>query len=188
LSTILLALFVAAFTAVAAYVDWRWGKLPNWLTVPCFAAALVFHFVMGLMGWSGETAGWQAAFTELGWAILGFATGFSILWVLWVIGGGKAGDVKLMGALGAWLLPQSTLYVFIIACVFVVALVLSLIGWNLVTGRWSKMQKDLGKSEKSGATRKKSNGVGDPWQRRVPYGVPVALATWIVLVFQLCSK
>lgn len=187
MSTVLLAIFVVAFTAVAAFIDWRWGKLPNWLTVPCFAAALVFHFVAGFVGWSGEAGGWQAAWQGLGWAMLGFATGFSILWVLWVIGGGKAGDVKLMGALGAWLLPQTTLYVFIITCVFVVALVLSLVGWNLVTGRWSQMQKDLGTADKSAGGRKKA-AANDPWQRRVPYGVPVALATWIVLAFQICSK
>ena len=158
MSTALLALFVIAFTAVAAFIDCALGKVPNWLTVPCFVAALIFHFVMGFVGWSGDTGGWSGAWRELGWAVLGFATGFGILWVLWMIGGGKAGDVKLMGALCAWLLPQTTLYVFIITCIFVVALVLSLIGWNLVTGRWSQMQKDLGKADKGRECSEKMRG------------------------------
>jgi prepilin peptidase CpaA len=181
MSTIILTLCVAAFTAVAAYIDWRWRKLPNWLTVSCFAAALVFHFTVGLFGWGGKPAGIFAALEGLQWALLGFATGFSILCVLWLIGGGKGGDVKLMGALGAWLMPQATLYVFFITCIFVLALVLSLIVRSALTGRWRRMRKDLAIGK---AARNKNDDAKNPWQRRVPYGVPVAMATWLVLAFQ----
>ena len=93
---------VAAFTALAAGFDLRTKKLPNRLTVPALVAAFVFH---------GATSGSSGQLT----ALAGFATGFGILLVLWIVGGGGGGDVKLMGALGAWLGPQGTLAVFLIS-------------------------------------------------------------------------
>ena len=105
---------VAGFTLTAAVCDYRTKKLPNWLTVPAFAAGLVFHVVSGAMhhGFSGSLSG-------LLFALGGFATGFGILLVLWLIGGGGAGDVKMMGALGGWLGATMTLYVFFVSVVFV---------------------------------------------------------------------
>jgi len=91
---------VATFVLVAAISDYRTRRLPNWLTVPACGAAIVLHTaVNGLTG--------------LTFAMLGFATGFSILLVLWLIGGGGGGDVKLMGALGAWLGASLTVHVFL---------------------------------------------------------------------------
>lgn len=63
-------LVITAFTLAAAVSDLRVRKLPNWLTVPAFLAALLFHTVHA--GWAG-----------LGSALAGFATGFGILLVLW---------------------------------------------------------------------------------------------------------
>jgi prepilin peptidase CpaA len=178
-TTILLTLFVVAFTALAAYTDWRWGKLPNWLTVSCFATALVFHFVVGYFGFGADsTGGWLAAGQRLLWALLGFATGFSILFVLYVTAGGLGGDVKLMGAIGAWLMPTATLYVFLLACLFVAILMVGAVSWKLLTGRWSQVRRDI--KEKS-----KKAPAANPWRRAIPFGVPVAFATWGVLAFQL---
>jgi prepilin peptidase CpaA len=188
MSTIVLTLCVVGFTAVAAYIDWRWGKLPNWLTVSCFAAALVFHFTVALFGWNGSPGGILAALDALKWAILGFATGFSILYVLWLIGRGKGGDVKLMGALGAWLMPQATLYVFLVTSVLALLLVLALITRNVISGRWSRVRQDVGAATKTSSKGKKSTAGSNPWQTPIPYGVPVAVATWLVLAFQWMSR
>jgi prepilin peptidase CpaA len=183
-STVLLTACVVAFTAVAAYTDWRWGKLPNWLTVSCFATALVFHFCIGLLGFDGQDGGLLLGLNRLMWALLGFATGFGILFVLWLTAGGLGGDVKLMGAIGAWLMPMTTLYVFIVACIFVAALMVGSMTWKVFTGKWSQARKQLGKD---GAKSKKASSAKEqnPWRRAIPFGVPVALATWGVLVFQL---
>lgn len=83
-------LFVAAvfaFTVSCLVMDVRTGRIPNWLTVPAFALGLLTH--LGIAGWAG-----------LKFSLLGFATGFGLLLVLMLIGGGGAGDVKMMGALG----------------------------------------------------------------------------------------
>ena len=84
------AIAVVALTCIAGSTDWWKRKIPNWLTVGAFALGLAFH--SATQGWVG------VRFT-----LAGFALGFGILFVLWMTGSAGAGDVKLMGALGAWL-------------------------------------------------------------------------------------
>lgn len=79
------ALFGCAF-------DLRTRRIPNWLTFGAAAAALVFHAVTG---------GASGAAQSLG----GWATGAALLILPYALGGMGAGDVKLIGALGAWLGP-----------------------------------------------------------------------------------
>ena len=83
-----LASAVMLFTGLAFLCDLKTRRIPNWLTVISLVLALAFHLTTG--GWPGLLA-----------ALGGFAVGFGILLVLWLIGGGGGGDVILMGALGA---------------------------------------------------------------------------------------
>ena len=156
--------FVVAFTIVAAICDWRLQRLPNWLTVPALVAALIYQACAGALagGWAG--LGWQLAV-----ALGGFATGFGILFVLWLIGGGGGGDVKLMGALGAWLGPLLTFKVFVISAVFVLIYAALVLVFRACVGMRSNRTAD---------------GVEKPTrrQRLIPYGIPVALSTWTVLL------
>src|SRR5204862_7765310 len=93
---------VSALTLTAAVTDLRTRRLPNWLTVSALAAGLFFHAFLG---------------QGIAFSLLGFATGFGILLILWLTGGGGAGDVKLMGAIGAWFGWKWTLYLFVISTV-----------------------------------------------------------------------
>ena len=85
-----LAAAMVAFTAVAAGWDLREKRIPNKLTLPVFFAGWIYQAVYH--GWGG-----------LADAGLGFLVGFGVLFVLWFIGGGGGGDVKLMGALSVWM-------------------------------------------------------------------------------------
>jgi prepilin peptidase CpaA len=84
-----IALLVASFACV---FDLRTRRIPNWLTFGATAVALVFHWATG--GASGVAQG-------LG----GWAAGVALLILPYALGGMGAGDVKLIGALGAWLGP-----------------------------------------------------------------------------------
>lgn len=164
---------VGGFTLVGAVCDARTKKLPNRLTVPAFALGLVFHAVIGAMnaGAAGLAAG-------LGFAFAGFATGFSILLVLWLIGGGGAGDVKMMGALGAWLGPKLTLYVFIFSAVFVA---FASVGVLAIAGMTKGMAYTRRRYLKPANTDRSKRPTEPARRRLMPYGVPLALATWFVL-------
>ncbi len=166
---------VFAFTLVAAVTDLRTRRLPNWLTIPALAAALVFH---------GVTSG----LAGLGTALAGFALGFGVLFVLWLIGGGGGGDVKLMGALGAWLGPTSTLLVFFASTLFaligtVVLATLDLLKHGFGPTRAKYVATGAGKAQRGEAPTSEARA-----RRRVmPYAAPVALATWLLLVWRIAQ-
>lgn len=168
---------VGVFTLMASVSDLRTRKLPNWLTVPAFVAGLAFHGVTG--GWSG-----------LGQALAGFAVGFGILFVLWLIGGGGGGDVKLMGALGAWLGPIPILIVVglsaILALVGTVGMAmrdLAAYGYGHVRKRYMPV---VASSTRGGRVMSDEELARNRQKRRVlPYALPVALATWSLLAWKL---
>jgi prepilin peptidase CpaA len=86
--------FVVAGTAAA--IDIRTRRIPNALTFG--AAGLSFVFAL----WSG---GWHA----FGLSVAGWAIGIGLFLPIYVVGGMGAGDVKLLGAVGAWLGPLGAL-------------------------------------------------------------------------------
>ncbi len=167
-TVVLWAVLVVLFTAAAAVVDVRTHRLPNLLTVPAFVLGVVFHVLWGLV-----TQGPWGALSGLGWSLGGFAVGFGILFVLWLIGGGGGGDVKFMGALGAWLGAWNTAVVFVASALINVVLIALIRTWQFVEGKKPQRVQD-----------------SDPRVRRraMSYGLPVALATWAVLALQLWSQ
>lgn len=165
----LFLLAVVSFTLVAAVIDVRSRKIPNWLTVPAFLAGVVFHVMH---------SGLHGLVLSLG----GFATGFCILLVLMAVGGGGGGDVKLMAALGAWLGWKPFLAVFILGTVFV------LIGSVLMV-----VVQALNRRPNSRVTPKFIDGIPtdlvQPDSRgQITYALPVALATWLVLAWLTISS
>jgi len=96
---------------LAAVIDLRSGRIPNWLTAPLFVAGLI----------------WAACSGGTGQLLDGLATALLLALpfvVLFVIAGGGAADAKLMGALGVWLGVRSgcTLLVVVCLCGVVVGL------------------------------------------------------------------
>ncbi len=166
--------FVAVFVLTAAYTDLSARRIPNWLTVSSLALALLFHTITG--GWAG-----------LGFSVGGFATGFSILLVLWLIGGGGGGDVKLMGALGSWMGAKGILYVFLSSSVFAagaaVVIIISRVASGALAGRLVPVAAN------QTAVRRANQNVpdmrptaGHRWA--IPYALPVTAGTLCVLLYQ----
>jgi len=177
-TSIIFIAFIGVFTLVAAVCDFRTKKLPNLLTVPAFVAAIVFHITVGALegGLGGSMRG-------LGFAMGGFGVGFGILLVLWLIGGGGAGDVKLMGALGAWFGAKQTLVLFLVSVVFVLVLSVGAMAWQMFTkGAWNAKRKYLSTGAPSSGPQSYESKMQNKVRRRLlPFGVPVAMAAWVLL-------
>jgi prepilin peptidase CpaA len=84
----------------AGWLDWRFRKIPNWLTVPALLVGWVLSGV--LWKWPGLKASLEGAGICLG-----------VLLPLVLLRGLGAGDWKLMGALGAFLWPQRVIVVLL---------------------------------------------------------------------------
>lgn len=168
-------LCVAVFTASALATDLRSRRIPNALTVPSLALALAFHAWFD--GWAGLKSGFA-----------GFALGFGTLLVLWLIGGGGAGDVKLMGALGAWLGWRLTLYVLIGSTALVAV---GSVAFLLIEGflkAWGLARRQVaGRPGANGLNSSGKAGSIEKWRERrriMPYALPVGLATWLIMAWQ----
>lgn len=97
----LLALAVAI---VAAAWDLRTRRIPNVLTFGAALVAIVLH---------GYMTGWR----EAGLSIAGFAVGIALFFPFFAIGGLGAGDVKLLGAVGACVGPLAAVWVALYASI-----------------------------------------------------------------------
>jgi prepilin peptidase CpaA len=170
----LLVVAVVAFTLLGAWCDARTKRLPNALTVPAFLAAIVFHVATGALG-----GGWFGAAAGLGFAAGGFAVGFGTLLVLWLVGGGGGGDVKMMGAVGAWLGAKLTLYVFLLSTALIATSTVALLLTSAARRGFGRTQRRyLGRRD---ARQKDRDGSARSARRLMPFGVPLALATWTVV-------
>lgn len=90
---LLLALWIA-------WGDLKTHRIPNYLTLGTALAGLAYGFIC--QGWTGLADGF-----------MGMLLGFGLLIVPYLMGGMGAGDVKALAALGAWLGPRLTFYLFL---------------------------------------------------------------------------
>lgn len=170
---------IVVFTLTAAIIDVRTRRIPNWLTVSAFFAALAFYVFGG-----GSNFGVDSGFQGLLYSLGGFAVGFGILFVLWLIGKGGAGDVKLMGAVGAWLGPMFTVFAYVLSVCFAVLgsiLVLCLMVTN--EGVSPVRRRLFSRPSKTPASDERRTQLARK-HRLMTYALPVALGTWLVLVWQ----
>src|SRR5262245_60930961 len=91
-------------SAVACWTDVRTRRIPHLLTFGGPAVALVFALTTGgPMGLLRSALGWLA--------------GAGLFVPCFVLGGMGAGDVKLVGCLGAWLGPMMAVYLDLYAAI-----------------------------------------------------------------------
>ena len=87
---------------IALWISWgdlKTRRIPNYLTFGAALAGLAYN--LAVSGWGGLENG-----------LLGLLLGFGFLILPYIMGGMGAGDVKALAALGAWLGPTGTLYLF----------------------------------------------------------------------------
>jgi hypothetical protein len=94
-----------------------------------------------------------------------------------------------MGAVGAWLMPTNTLYVFVLSCGIVAAILLAAFVWAMATGKVGEMRKAARDARSGKGNPKGKKGLGGAsWYQVVPYGVSVSVATWLLLAFYLVQN
>lgn len=161
---------VAVTLVVAAVIDGYELRVPNWITFPMIVSGWVYSTVLS------PYAGWQGLWLSL----VGTAVGFALLLPAYAVGGMGAGDVKLLGGVGAWMWGTITLYSFAVSAlvggVIAVLMVLSRGAWQKHKNQfWSILNeiatvKDPEKLAEIAAERK-------PRMFLLPYGIPIAIGT-----------
>jgi len=177
------ALLVIA-VLVGAYSDWRWRRLPNWLTLGTALAGLA----LGLAG-RGLDGGKDS--------LIGWLLGIALLFLPFALGGMGAGDVKLMGAVGALRGPSFVFISFIYTALIggVVSLVLmayqgrlcpllkSVLGWLWLALRCVFLYRSLpplGSSQLL-APAGEEGVAGKPKLTSIPYGLAIAAGSLLAL-------
>lgn len=79
---------LAAGLLAASWTDWRMRKIPNRLTVSMAAAGLIL-------------AAAEDGLSGVGWSLTGLLAGLAVGMLLWLLHTLRAGDAKLLAALGA---------------------------------------------------------------------------------------
>lgn len=139
-----------------AILDWKYRKIPNWLTFGGFFLAVVIHAC------SSGLAGILSS-------VLGFLVGLLLLLIPYLLGGMGAGDVKLLGAVGALVGCKSVINIFIYSAVS--GLFLSLL-WIIFTPGHFKFLITTGQAMP----------VMDKKQK-FPYGIAIFLGTTLNVIF-----
>jgi prepilin peptidase CpaA len=114
---------------VAGIYDWKYRRIPNWLTLAGLVAGFSFHCYLG--GWAG-----------LLFAAKGFGLAALIYFVMYLLRGMGAGDVKLMAALGSIAGPMSWLVLFLATSILgaVVAVCMTLAYGRFYSTLWNVAQ------------------------------------------------
>ncbi|PYX30778.1 MAG: pilus assembly protein CpaA [Acidobacteria bacterium] len=108
----------ALLTAICAGIlDWRFRRIPNWLTVSGLVAGVGVNST--LFGWAGMRA-----------ALLGVALGLGLLLPFVLLRSLGAGDWKLAGALGACLGPQQLITVLMVTILVAGVMALVVVIWK----------------------------------------------------------
>jgi prepilin peptidase CpaA len=156
--------------AIAAYIDWKDHRVPNWLTLSAWVFGVLFHTLLN--GWSG-----------LGASLLGTVVGFSTLIIPYALKGMGAGDVKLMASVGAWVGAAVTWQAFLWIVIIGGAMgVYSILRSREVVDRVSVLLC-AGKNMMSMSSLDAGMGASAPKKILLPYGVPIAFGFYAYFLF-----
>jgi prepilin peptidase CpaA len=153
------------FSLWMAWNDGRTNRIPNYLTLGCALGGLAYQLCFH--GLNGLTDGF-----------LGMALGFGLLIFFYVLGGMGAGDVKALAALGTWLGPRQTVFLFVYMALSGVVLIVIFLWWRgLVWGKIQQLWDHLMNWVllRSSPPMSRSAPSPAPKSERMPYGLAIAM-------------
>jgi prepilin peptidase CpaA len=163
---------VVTLLLLCAASDARANKIPNIITMPFAALAVVLHsFDRGLDGFL--------------FSISGMAAGIGFLVIFYMMGGMGAGDVKLMGAVGSFLGVQETFEAFVFSALVggIYSLLLILIRRDVFKGFLSeKLQLLISMVLLKQFVPIQTESLGQ--KPRLKYGIAIALGTITYLILK----
>ena len=158
---------------VAAFLDLRRRRIPNWLTVPGMVAGLSINAYQ--TGWTGLKHG-----------LLGMLLALVVYGLLFAIHAMGGGDVKLMAAVGAFTGPEAWLSIFAITAVVggMLAIITLLTHGGLVRalGNVAAILGSLGRFRAPHEERPELD-VAHPSARTLPHGAASAVGVLIYLLW-----
>jgi prepilin peptidase CpaA len=158
------------FSLGMAWTDVRTHRIPNLLNLFCALSGLGYQF--GARGLGG-----------LGEGLLGLLVGFSLMIAFYLLGGMGAGDVKALAALGTWLGPWNTLWLFIFMGLSGLPLIIFFLWYRGLL--WTKIRQAWGFLVNLALFRTLSRSRPNPTKPKesIPYAVAIASGMVLLCVF-----
>jgi prepilin peptidase CpaA len=147
---------------VAGVLDWRFRRIPNWLTVSGLAVGVAINTI--LYRWPG-----------LKTALLGALLGLGVLLPFVLIRSLGAGDWKLAGALGACLGPRQLMSVLVGTILVAGVMALALVIWK---GRLKRTLRNIAHLLAALFSLRMPGSevsLDDPQSTKIPFGMAMAL-------------
>lgn len=157
----------AVLVAIGAGVlDWRFRRIPNWLTVSGLIAGIAVNTV--LFRWPGLKS-----------ALLGALLGLGLLLPFVLVRSLGAGDWKLAGALGACLGPRQLLSVLMATVLLAGVMALCAVVYR---GRLTQTLRNMARMLAAFFTLRMPGlevSIDNPQSTKIPFGVAMAVAVLI---------
>lgn len=149
-------IIILLISIIGGIYDWKSRRIPNWLTLGTFILVLVFNII-------------SLQLTGILNCLVGFFGGIGLLFIPYILGGMGAGDVKLLGAIGAIVGLKSVVLIFLYSAVS--GLFLGLL-WIMFTPGHLKFLITTGQILPQVDKKQK-----------VPYGIAIMLGTFLYIIF-----
>src|SRR6202047_3815854 len=156
----------ALLAMCAGILDWRYRRIPNWLTVSGLAAGVAVNMIP--YRWPG-----------LKEALLGTALGLALLLPFVLVRSLGAGDWKLAGALGACLGPRQLLSVLIGTILVAGVMALAVVIWK---GRLKQTLMNIAHLLAALFSLRMPGhevSLDDPQSTKIPFGVAMAVTVLV---------
>lgn len=167
----MLTAFLLLSVTTAGFFDLRWRRIPNWLVVITILLSLTWHTVTG-----GLAGLWMS--------LAGMLVGLAILFPLFLLRGMGAGDVKLFSAVGAAVTFKHILTIFVFSALIAgIIAIFRALGARALVATLLNLSDLVGRFFRGRFGPHPTLNIANERALAIPFGVPVAVATWIFVLF-----